>query len=172
MLPSSARQTPAAPEPLLHAFLRTWGLLRQTQDPYFARFGISSSQWGILRVLQRAEARGDTELPLKVVSERLLVQPPSVTGVVDRLERRGFVKRSLSREDRRVRHLSLTKPGRDLMARVLAGHAARIQSLFAGLEPAEQETMLGLLTRLESHLRTLAVAAPAAAAVREELSTQ
>jgi DNA-binding MarR family transcriptional regulator len=147
--------SPAVTEAVFHAFLRSWGLLRQAQDPYFARFGISASQWGILRVLQRAELGGEAELPLKEVGERLWIQPPSVTGIVDRLERQGFVKRSSSRTDLRVRHLSLTPQGRALMAEVLAGHAERIQSLFAGLQPQEQETMLSLLKQLEAHLRTL-----------------
>ncbi len=149
-----ARRLPAITEGVFHALLRTWGLLRQAQDPYFARFGISASQWGILRVLQRAESNGETALPLKQVSERLLIQPPSVTGVVDRLERRGLVKRSPSTQDLRVRHLSLTPQGRDLLDKVLEGHAARVQSLFAPLQPGEQQTMLNLLTRLRVHLET------------------
>jgi DNA-binding MarR family transcriptional regulator len=150
-----AKPAPAMAEGILHTLLRTWGLLRQAQDPYFARFGISGSQWGILRVLQRAEAGGVAELPLKAVSERLLIQPPSVTGVVDRLERLGLVKRSTSTADMRVRHLSLTPEGRELMARVLEGHGERIRSLFDGLQQRDQETMLHLLTRLEAHLRDL-----------------
>jgi DNA-binding MarR family transcriptional regulator len=142
-------------EAALHSCLRLWGLLRQAQEPYFAQFGISPSQWGILRVLQRAEFKGQTQLPLKDVSERLLIQPPSVTGVVDRLERLGFVHRSPSKTDLRVRHLSLTPAGRSLMAKVLAGHSERIESLFAGLQPHEQQTLLTLLGRLEAHLQTI-----------------
>lgn len=154
--------TPGVTEGVLHSLLRTWGLFHQAQGPYFAQFGISSSQWGILRVLQRAELKGETELPLKVVSERMLIQPPSVTGVVDRLERLGFVRRSSSTKDMRVRHLSLTPRGRDLMATILEGHADRVQSLFAPLQLAEQETMLTLLKRLELHLETLASTGPEA----------
>jgi hypothetical protein len=40
------------------------GLLRQVMEPYFARFGISGSQWGILRALQGAEAKGEVSLRL------------------------------------------------------------------------------------------------------------
>jgi DNA-binding MarR family transcriptional regulator len=156
----SGRPSPAAPEGVLHALLRAAGLLRQAQDPYFARFGISASQWGILRVLQRAELGGETDLPLKTVSERLLVQPPSVTGVADRLERLGLVQRSPSAADLRVRHLRLTPSGRDLLARVLQGHAARLQSLVAPLQPAERQTMLALLRRLEDHWKRLAASPP------------
>jgi DNA-binding MarR family transcriptional regulator len=160
-------QTPAHPAPAItervfHSLLRTWNLLRQAQDPYFARFGISGSQWGILRVLQRAELKGEAELPLKGISERLLVQPSSVTGVVDRMERQGLVKRSPSTKDARVRNLGLTQRGRDLLGKVLTHHADRIQSLFTPLQPGEQETMLQFLQRLEDHLQTLISKTPPA----------
>jgi DNA-binding MarR family transcriptional regulator len=156
----ATRAAPALSEHLLHAFLRSFGLLRQVQDPYFARFGISASQWGILRVLQRAELNGDTCLALKTVSQQLFIQPPSVTGAVDRLERQGLVKRVASTKDLRVRHLGLTRRGRDLIAGVLEKHPQRIQSLFAILQPVEQETMLNLLLRLETHLGTLITPLP------------
>jgi len=158
----------AVTEAVFRSLLRVWGVLRQAQEPYFSRFGITASQWGVLRVLQQAELAGLAELSLKEVSERLLIQPPSVTGVVDRLERLGFVMRSPSATDLRVRHLGLTPPGRALMAKVLAGHGERIHSLLAGLEPQEQETMLGLLKRLETHLRGLVSAPPTPATPRHE----
>ena len=151
---------PALAEVLLHDVLRTCGLLRQVQEPYFARFGISRSQWGILRVLQREELGGNLELSLKTVSERMLIQPPSVTGVVDRLERQGLVRRNPSATDMRVRHLSLTPRGRDLIARVLEGHPERIRSLFAPFSPAEQQALLELLEKLENHLKSLAEPPP------------
>ena len=106
------------------------------------------------------------------MGKRLLIQPPSVTGVVDRLERLGFVKRSPSKTDLRVRYLTLTLQGRDLMAKVLEGHAERIQSLFAGLQPNEQETMLTLLKRLEAHLGTLVSPQPDNASSSNETKRQ
>jgi len=142
-------------EAVFHALLRTWGLLRQVQEPYFARFGISSSQWGILRVLQRAALKGEAGLSLKEVGQRLLIQPPSVTGVVDRLERQGLVRRSLSQTDLRVRQLALTAQGRKLVTKVLVGHAERVASLFGGLEAREQETMLRFLKQMQTHLERM-----------------
>jgi MarR family transcriptional regulator, 2-MHQ and catechol-resistance regulon repressor len=155
------RVSPDVTETVFHGLLRTWGLLRQVQEPYFARFGISPSQWAILRVLQRAELKGETGLPLRELGSRLLIQPPSVTGVADRLERMGLVRRRPSKTDRRVRHLSLTAPGRELVATVLRGHPKQIQSLFAGLRQDEQETLRGLVDRLEQHLGTLLPKSPA-----------
>ncbi len=152
----NGRRNAGTTEAVFHALLRTWGKLRQVQEPYFARFGVSGAQWGILRVLQRAEHAGETALPLNTVAQRMLIQPPSVTGVVDRLERLGLVKRSPSKQDARVRHLSLTPRGRKLVDRVLVGHGDRIASLFAEHSPEELEAMQGMLKRLEARLTLLA----------------
>src|SRR6266566_1599887 len=84
---------PNATEAAFHALLRSFGLVRQVMEPYFAPFGISGPQWGVLRVLQRAESNGEAALRLSELGQRLFVQPPSVTGVADRLERQGLVQR-------------------------------------------------------------------------------
>src|SRR5947208_13526843 len=144
---------PDATEATWHTLLRLFGLVRQVMEPYFARFGISGPQWGVLRVLQRAEANGETELRLRDVGDRLFIQPPSVTGVVDRLERRGLVQRNDSKADLRARCLRLTPEGRELLKKVLAGHAAQIRLPFAGLSAQELDHLLALLTTLETNLR-------------------
>jgi DNA-binding MarR family transcriptional regulator len=143
-------------EAAFHSLLRTFGLLRQVMEPYFARFGISSAQWAILRALQRAEAGGETGLRLTDIGERLFIQPPSVTGVVDRLERQGLVQRTELKTDLRVRRVRLTPEGRKLAAKVLEGHAGKIESLFGGHRPQELDALVDLLKKLESHLGTLA----------------
>src|SRR5438045_9539495 len=74
--------------------IRTYGLVERVMQPYFAGFGISGSQWGVLRNLHRAEQAGQTGLRVTALSERLLIRPPSVTGVVDRLQRAGLVARA------------------------------------------------------------------------------
>src|SRR5437660_2428318 len=88
---------------LIHVF----GLAERVMQPYFARFGISGSQWGVLRNLHRAEQDGLPELRLSELSDRLLVRPPSVTGIVDRLERAGLVARRDSTTDLRAKHVGL-----------------------------------------------------------------
>ena len=142
-------------EAVFHKFLRTFGLLRPIMDPYFGRFGISGPQWGVLRVLQRAEAAGEPALRLRDIGDRLFVQPPSVTTIVDRLERQGLVKRMGSKADLRVRRVRLTPDARKLMATVLVGHADKIKSLFSPLSAQEMDQLLDLLTKLHAHLQTL-----------------
>ena len=129
--------------------------MRRVQEPYFARFGLTPSQWGVLRTLHRAAGQGRGDLRLTDLGDRLLVRPPSVTGVIDRLERMGYVTRTASESDLRAKYLSLTPAGRILVERVLEGHAARIRMLLGGLGPDERRQLHRLLDQLSSHLQTL-----------------
>lgn len=121
-------------------------------QPYFAGFGITGAQWGVLRNVHRAEQEGLPALRLTDLGKRLLIRPPSVTGVVDRLERAGLVSRGDSADDLRAKQVSLTSGGRQLVERILTVHGARIDAVMGALTPAEQVRLQGLLGRLEKHL--------------------
>jgi DNA-binding MarR family transcriptional regulator len=146
---------PRPAEPAWRQMLRTLGLAERVMQPHFARFGITGSQWGVLRNLHRAELEGHAALRLTDLSERLLIRPPSVTGVVDRLERAGLVSRDGSPTDLRVKQVALTPRGRQLVERVLRVHAAQIEAVMGGLTAEEQAELHRLLSRLEGHLEEL-----------------
>jgi|GEM_PF-5013127 len=139
------------PEGTLLRLIYTMGQLRHIMEPFFARFGLNSPQWGILRILQRAEEGGENALPQKEIGRRMLMQPPSVTALVDRLERMELVDRSAS-DDLRVRMVALTDAGRQQISEVLEEHPARVHALFSGLSSGELDTLHELLGKLCSHL--------------------
>lgn len=138
------------------SIIRTFGLLRRVTEPYFGRFGISGSQWGVLRALHRAEAEGVTSLRVTDLSNRLLVQPPSTTGVVDRLQRMGLVQRKASPNDQRARQVSLTPAGRNLLERVLLEHPTQIAAVMGALNVEEQQELHRLMDKLGAHLKEMA----------------
>jgi MarR family 2-MHQ and catechol resistance regulon transcriptional repressor len=135
--------------------LRVLGLLERVMQPYFAQFGISGSQWGILRNLHRAEQDGLPGLRLTDLSERLLIRPPSVTGVVDRLERASLVVRDGSPFDMRAKQVALTAKGRELVERILAVHGRQIDTVLGVLSAVEQTELHRLLSLLERHLENV-----------------
>src|SRR5262245_45672528 len=124
-------------------------------QPYFARFGISGSQWGILRTLRRAERKGSSALRVTDLSERLLVRPPSITAAIDRLERLGLATRAASTTDGRAKEVRLTARGRARLERALAGHAAQIDAVLGPLSRAERTELQRLLDQLGHHLKGL-----------------
>src|SRR2546429_5208799 len=99
-------------EKAFREMIRLFGLLEKVMQPYFAGFGISGAQWGVLRTLHRAEASNEPALRLTELSERLLVRPPSVTGLLDRLERVGLLRRRPATDDLRAKLVALTDKGR------------------------------------------------------------
>src|SRR5262245_41892796 len=156
--PATSRKPHRAPRPTenaLREMIRVFGLVERVMQPYFARFGISGSQWGVLRSLHRAELEQMPGLRLTDLSERLLIRPPSVTGVVDRLQRAGLVVRKGSPTDLRAKRVSLTQAGRHLVEQVLTVHSAQIDAVLAGLEASERAELQRLLARLGEHLERL-----------------
>ena len=147
---------PVGAEPAFRSLVSTFGLLKRVMEPYFARFGVSATQWGVLRTLQQLEDGGEPEPRLTDLGNHLLVRPPSMTGAIDRLQRLGLVRRTASATDQRAKHVRLTPAGRALVARVLERHHLQINAVLGGLEPAEQVQLQSLLGRLEAHLQTLA----------------
>jgi MarR family transcriptional regulator, lower aerobic nicotinate degradation pathway regulator len=72
----------------------------------------------------------------------------SVTGLVDRAERRGLVARVPSAADRRSVLVSLTDHGRSLASDGTARFEVDISLLLRHLPPADRETLSGLVSRL------------------------
>jgi MarR family 2-MHQ and catechol resistance regulon transcriptional repressor len=151
-----AADTPA--EATFRSLIRTFGALERVMQPYFMRFGISGAQWGVLRTLQRAEDEGVPSLRVTELSQRLLIRPPSVTGVVDRLVREGLVIKESLPSDLRVKQVSLTPVGRQRVHDVLDVHGAQVAKVLSGLLPAEQTEFGRLLDRLREHLGAMAEA--------------
>lgn len=154
---ASARSSMERPGDItFRAMLRTLGLVERVMQPYFAQFGITGSQWGVLRVLHRAEAEGLPGLRLTDLSERLIIRPPSVTGVVDRLQNLGLVVREGMPDDLRARQVTLTPKARRLIERILVGHGGQIDNIMGPLSHEDQSNLQRLLVKLNDHLNALA----------------
>ena len=85
------------------------------------------------------------------LGQTILVSSGGITFLVDRLERRGLVAREECEEDRRARYAVLTREGEKLVQRIFPEHAARLQTVLAGLPAAEQQQAAELLKTLGRH---------------------
>ncbi|MFD4837030.1 MarR family winged helix-turn-helix transcriptional regulator [Achromobacter sp. NPDC058515] len=99
----------------------------------------------VLLFLLHGEAQG---LSPHELAERAGVTRATVTGLVDGLQRDGFVLREAGQEDRRKVVVTLTGKGRTAAAKLFKEHTAWIGSLFAGLSGADQRQLGELLTRV------------------------
>jgi DNA-binding MarR family transcriptional regulator len=72
----------------------------------------------------------------------------SVTGLVDRAERRGLVERVASTTDRRAVLVSLTEYGRSQVSAAAARFEADVSAVLEHLTPADRGQLTGLISRL------------------------
>lgn len=82
------------------------------------------------------------------VARRLMVTPAVVTGLIDRLERRGYVRRINSTDDRRRVLLALTDEGRNAAESVSKQLREEMSSALSSFSPRELEQLDEVLTRL------------------------
>lgn len=77
------------------------------------KFGTTGPQlWALKTVSQNGN------LSLGELSKKMYLHPSTITGVVDRLEKKGYVLRDRGQEDRRVVNVQLTPKGKRLVRRV------------------------------------------------------
>lgn len=110
--------------------------------------GLSAVQYHVLHLIEPGEA-----MPMGRLAETLACDASNVTGLVDRLEARGLVRRRPSEADRRVKVLDLTPAGARLRTRMLARMTAHPLPL-SRLSPADQRTLVRLLEVLLDERKT------------------
>ncbi len=104
--------------------------------------GLTPQQGQLLCVLM-PQAYGMGEL-----GAMLGLAKSSLTGLVDRTERNGLVRREPDPRDTRAVRVALTPEGRRLAAEFYAEACRRIDRLPAGLSATERDTLAGLLGRV------------------------
>lgn len=130
--------------------IRTSRLLEKDLDSFMAPHGLTGPQCELLFLLSCHG--GERGMSLTEMGEWQGVSKANMTGMVDRLEREDFVHREKAPQDRRLTMVRLTPKALALLEAIEPEHEAHVQHTFACLEPAEQETLIRLLTRLRQSL--------------------
>ena len=117
-------------------------LLRETEE-LLSKEGITRAQFQALRCV----ARGP--VPMKDISEKMLVTRPNITGLIDKLESKGFVRRTGHHQDRRATIIQLTPKGSALQERVSSKYRAFMQDSLKVLTEAEQRNLRDALLKLQ-----------------------
>jgi DNA-binding MarR family transcriptional regulator len=96
--------------------------------------------------IQRLGLEGD--LPIAVLGQRLRVLPSSMTGVVDRLEEKGYLQRVPHPSDRRATVLTLASKGRTAFTREVDFYRSLANETLAPLGNELKRVVLDVLMAL------------------------
>src|SRR6195256_4110486 len=105
------------------------------------------------RILEALLNKGP--LPVNTIGPKVYLTPGSISVAIDRLLDRGLVSRVDSPEDRRVRIVSLTLKGKELIAPVFRNHAAEIRKVFADASPKELRSLQTMLKKIGKRAESL-----------------
>ena len=132
-----------------HDACRAWQLLmkfffaqREHLPSSEGEFDLSPIQCHVLHLIEPGRP-----LPMSRLAETLSCDASNVTGLVDRLESRGLVRRQPSPEDRRVKALQLTPRGARMRAQLLRRMARRSLPL-SRLSRDKRRTLVKILEAL------------------------
>jgi DNA-binding MarR family transcriptional regulator len=118
---------------------RAAGLLRS--------YDLSPVQYNVLRILRGA---GDAGASATQIGERLISRDPDVTRMMDRLEKRGLLRRARDARDRRVVIHRLTEEGLMLLAQLDEPVDRVNMDIMRGLRNEEMEALISLLERVRT----------------------
>ncbi|HYW02422.1 MAG TPA: MarR family transcriptional regulator [Gammaproteobacteria bacterium] len=112
---------------------------------HIRREGLSPAEFDVLSTL------GNTEgMTFKELGRRTLIYKTTLTGVIDRLERQGLVRRRPSTRDRRSMIAELTAEGDALFQRIFPEHIAWLAERLESLGCAEIDASVAALRRIRN----------------------
>jgi MarR family transcriptional regulator, 2-MHQ and catechol-resistance regulon repressor len=110
--------------------------------------GLTGAQFDIVATL------GNTPgMTCKELGEKTLITKGTLTGVLDRLEARGLIRRTASDADRRQVFVLLTPQGVRTFERAFPEHIGHLRPAFTALSPRELDQSAELLKKLRDALR-------------------
>jgi len=94
----------------MQSLRRIFKAIQDYSHEVYSKFGITGPQLWALKTIARKKS-----LPLGELSKEMYLDPSTVTGVIDRLEGKGYVVRDRDKTDRRVVNVRLTPAGESLV---------------------------------------------------------
>lgn len=126
---------------VVYALARTVTLLERHFRRYYAQYGLDPVKVNALMIIKHLGK--DDGIPQQALAERLILTAGSVTPLVDRLERKGLIKRH-GTQDRRVKLLTITAKGAQLLDALWPGHRQLAEQLVT-LSAEKRQRLLQLL---------------------------
>jgi len=133
-----------------HWVVNTAHAVRRALNSELAGEGITLRQWEVLACLAL-----DGELSQAELADRLGIEAPTLVGILDRMERDGWLDRYNCSQDRRRKRIRATRKAEQLWVRMV-DCAHRVRAVAAqGLSENDIETLKSICERIRTNLSTI-----------------
>jgi MarR family transcriptional regulator for hemolysin len=124
---------------------------QQALNDELAPYGITFRQFQVLAWLAY-----DGELSQGELARRMMIEPPTLVGILDRMQREGWIQRQSCSVDRRRKRVALRAPAEAVWSKVV-GCLTRVRHRATkGMSPQEVELLSNLLSKVQSNLGEVA----------------
>jgi MarR family 2-MHQ and catechol resistance regulon transcriptional repressor len=127
----------------MRELVRTYQAFSAYSEALVRQFDLTPAQFDVIATLGNTQGMSTGE-----IGEKTLITKGTLTGVIDRLEKKHLVQREVPPDDRRSVIVKLTPDGEALFEKVFPAHIADLQKGFEQLDPSELELLRVLLSRL------------------------
>jgi len=125
--------------------VKTADVLEQSVEAVLKPFGISGTQYNVLRILRGAGSAG---LSCREIGERMISHDPDVTRLLDRMEKAGHVTRGRATSDRRVVVTQITPEGLNLIEQLDKPLEANLRATVGHVDTKKLSTLIDILELL------------------------
>jgi len=132
--------------------LRSADTLWNASRAFFARWGLSPSQFNVLNLL-RLHPQGLSQTDL---SRQLIMHRSNLTGLVDRLESRSLVQRKENSSDRRAYRVVLSEKGTRLLDEILPHYHTQADRVWKNIPAKRASELLVDLQQVAQNAQTIA----------------
>lgn len=132
--------------------LRTGSDILTLFETILGKSGLSQGRFLTLIVMNR---KPDEAINPSSLAEKVGVRRPTMTGLLDRLERDGLVERLTDSRDRRKTGVRLTVSGRKVLDEILPGYYRNIAKIMSSLTEKERLELMSLLAKVKQGLLSL-----------------
>ncbi|MCQ2010160.1 MarR family transcriptional regulator [Sporolactobacillus sp. STSJ-5] len=122
---------------------RAMQTIAKRDEDNIKKYGLNPTEFAVLELLDHKGAQ-----PIQKIGERILLASSSITYVVDKLEKKNFIKRKPCPEDRRVTFAEITPQGKEFMDDLFPKHKKAIHELFSGVTDEEKHQLIDHLKKL------------------------
>lgn len=124
--------------------------IKEQTNRFLQQNGINPTDFAVLELLYHKGRQ-----PLQKIGSKILLASGSITYVVDKLEKRGLLKRVNCASDRRITYAEITDEGSAFMAEIFPQHEERLHELLSVLSNEEKLQAIELLKKLGLSIKDL-----------------
>lgn len=133
--------------------VRTASFIGKISNTFFSKHRLTEAQYNVLIVL-KLEGQALTQME---IGERLVTSRANMTSLIDKLEKKQYVRREEVESDRRIYKINLTEKGKHVLERAEKAYVGKVEEIMSCISEAECKTINRSLEKLRESLQQVRV---------------